>query len=843
MNQEFERTETGVDLAVSKVENILVSAASNSLKRKTVRRRCRISNVINKKWFDKECRLKRHDVRKIANLKRRDPLNKDVRNEYHVVLKEYRNLLKNKQQNYKNEKLNQLSDTHIHSQSFWKIFKTLPETPKQDTPPPIEQTEWLRHFGQLHSAPDTNNVQQQTIITELQHMECRKDDLNELDYPISARELKRMAKKLKNKKAASSDLIQNEMIKASCDLLMNVYMKLFSLVLNTGIFPSGWCEGLITPIFKAGDKSDPGNYRGICVSSCLGKLFSLILNERLLQFAETKKLLHPSQIGFLRDNRTSDHIFTLRALIEKYSHHYKQKIYACFVDFKKAFDSVWHEGLFHRILSYGIGGNIYALIKSLYTRSSCTVKLAKSKTDSFSYRRGVRQGCILSPLLFNLFVNELPLSFNQNETDPFTLPNGTKLNSLFYADDLVILSKSKRGLEKCLKTLEGFNAKWLLDINYKKTKVLVFQKSGRKPKNLSFSVNNTQIEIVQEYTYLGIKITSSGTFTIAQKILAEKALNALFKIRKHVNLSRLPLRTARKIFESAVQPILTYGCEIWGVYMKLDFEKWDKTPIEKAHLRFCKMFLGLNRKASNHATRAEMGSFPLQIVIIKQILKYYQYLLSKDDNSIVKQALIISQETGSKLSNSYTNNLLDLLTFCDSRCSKQPERFTSNTISDAISRIKAKYSEFWKIKTEASPRLDFFRKIKQQFSEDLVLNEIKNYDIKRDYYKFKTSNHVLFVETGRYCRPVLPRENRLCKFCNLNEVEDEVHLLFCCSLYSDLRQTFFQKIANIVDINVADHTNFLTALFASNNHTAAIHAAIYINKCFSKRKVTPPMEI
>ena len=106
---------------------------------------------------------------------------------------------------------------------------------------------------------------------------------------------------------------------------------------------------------------------------------------------------------------------------------------------------------------------MYDLIKTLYTRSTCAVKLGKNRTDSFSYRRGMRQGCILSPLLFNLFINELPLSFNASNTDPFTLPNGIKLNSL---DDLVILSKSKTGLDNCLKVLECFNAKWLLDVNY-----------------------------------------------------------------------------------------------------------------------------------------------------------------------------------------------------------------------------------------------------------------------------------------------------------------------------------------------------------------------------------------
>ena len=318
-------------------------------------------------------------------------------------------------------------------------------------------------------------------------MELSKTIANDLDFPTSDKEILRTSKILKNKKASSFDLVKNEMIKASCGSLQSVNEKLFNIILKAGIYPNTWCEGLTTPIFKSCDKSDPENYRGICVSSCLGKFFSSIINQRLVDFLEKKKILHPSQIGFLNDNRTADHIFTLRTLIEKYSYHHNQKIYACFVDFKKAFDSVWHEGQFYRILRYGIGGNISSLIKSLYSKTTCSIKINKSKTDAFQYQRGVRQGCILSPLLFNLFINELPLSFNQSpQCDPFTLPNGTKLNCLLYADDLVILSRSKQGLKNCLQKLEIFNSKWLLEVNHKKTKIMIFQKTGKKAKNICF---------------------------------------------------------------------------------------------------------------------------------------------------------------------------------------------------------------------------------------------------------------------------------------------------------------------------------------------------------------------
>ena len=122
------------------------------------------------------------------------------------------------------------------------------------------------------------------------------------------------------------------MIKASLESLMPIYIKLFNLILQSGKMPDIWRQGLITPIYKSSDKSDPTNYRGICVSSCLGKLFCSILNQRLYLYFKENKILHNSQIGFLPENRTADHVFTLRTLIDKYVHYHREKVYACFVD-------------------------------------------------------------------------------------------------------------------------------------------------------------------------------------------------------------------------------------------------------------------------------------------------------------------------------------------------------------------------------------------------------------------------------------------------------------------------------------------------------------------------------
>ena len=205
-----------------------------------------------------------------------------------------------------------------------------------------------------------------------------------------------------------------------------------------------------------------------------------ILNQRLLDYIVSLNILHKSQIGFSPTHRTSDHVFTLLTLIDKYVHNHNEKIYACFVDSKKAFDSVWHDGLMNKLPQIDVHDSFCNLIKSLHLNSSCSIKIAQKQTQSFRYARGVRQGCIVSSLLFKLYINDLPFAFENTLSDPFVLPNGAKLNSLLYADDLIILSRSKTGLQICLDKLSSFCTSWMMKINPKKTKIMVFQKRARK---------------------------------------------------------------------------------------------------------------------------------------------------------------------------------------------------------------------------------------------------------------------------------------------------------------------------------------------------------------------------
>ena len=180
--------------------------------------------------------------------------------------------------------------------------------------------------------------------------------------------------------------------------MQKAMLKLFNLVLYSGCFPSIWNQGIITPIHKSGNKLDPNNYGVICVNSNLGKVCNSILNGRIVTFLSKHNTLCRNQIGFLPGHRTTDHIYTLHTLINK--HVKNLKILACFVDFKKAFDSLAYR-IILQTYRERCRGKVLDVIKSMYSNNKCSVKIGR---QLFAQKRGVRQG--LSPTLFNIYINE-----------------------------------------------------------------------------------------------------------------------------------------------------------------------------------------------------------------------------------------------------------------------------------------------------------------------------------------------------------------------------------------------------------------------------------------------------
>ena len=552
---------------LKETEKIMIEAAKGSAKLKTGSSRPhKTKKVAPKKWFDTECYNTRKQLRSIQNAMRRDPTNPHIRGQFFVICKKYRRMMKTKRREYKDYLLNSLSELECSNPKlFWKTLDKLKDSDRHRQDEDIKNIgadEWYEHFKSL----SLKKFEDKSFDDELYSFEERstQDEFTTLDTRFSMQEIKMAIRKLKNNKANGSDLISNEMLKLGINQLTPIIQKLFNMTLESGQFPKEWNKSYQVPIHKSGEKTECGNYRGISICSCFGKLFTSVMQKRLLDYLETENKLSKFQAAFRKGYGTNDHIFSLRSLINKYVFASKEKLYACFVDFRRAFPSVWREAMLLKTLRLGIGGKFYRIIKSMYQGDCCQVKLPDGITPPFKPDIGIKQGDGLSPLLFCIFLDDI-VDYIDTTTDAPQLAN-QNVNCLMYADDLVLLSKTETGMQTMLEKLNRYCETWHLEINKKKTKIMIFNKSSNKSKqdNYNFCLGNHKLNLCCEYTYLGIKFTRLGNLKEAAIQLKEKAQKAWFAVRSILNSNKIHKPNLwLKLFDTMVKPILTYGGETW----------------------------------------------------------------------------------------------------------------------------------------------------------------------------------------------------------------------------------------------------------------------------------------
>ena len=252
-----------------------------------------------------------------------------------------------------------------------------------------------------------------------------------------------------------------------------------------------------------------------------------------------------------------------------------------------------------------------------------TNKLTSSPTEEVFARAAI----YVSPTLLNVYINELAVELDQCAAPGLSLLN-REVRSLFYADDLVLLSPTEQGQQQ-LNIVEDYCQNWALAVNMKKTNIVIFQKHPRCQENKhQFTINNHVIEHSRSYTYLGITITASGSFNMAVNALKEKARGALHAIKTTFYDFQIPVKIWLKICDSVIQPIVQYGSEVWGPLSHQNFTRWDKHPTEFLHAEFCRYVLHVHRNTTTNACRTELGRYPLIINIHKRTLNFFNHLKS-----------------------------------------------------------------------------------------------------------------------------------------------------------------------------------------------------------------------
>ena len=539
------------------------------------------------------------------------------------------------------------------------------------------------------------------------------------------------------------------------------------------------------PIYKnKGNINDPNEYRPITILSCLGKLFTTILNTRINNFLEANKLLNENQSGFSKDHSTIDNIFILHSLIE-YMKVREMKLFCTFVDFSKAFDTVWRTGLWSKLLKYNIDGKLLNVIKNMYKHIRSCVQFNGARSMFFHCNNGLRQGENLSPVLFSLFLNDLEYTLSKNNSVGLNLYDNDlktymKIIVLLYADDTVLFAESRKEMQILINDFSSYCKTWKLTINNDKTKLLVFgNKHNRKYK---IFLNKTLLEMVEGYKYLDVMFSKTRSFKLAKTHLVEQARKALFSLYQKIRNLDLPIDCQIKLFDNTVLPILTYAWEVWGF--------GDLSKIDKVQTDFFKHILHVKTSTSHMMLYGELGRFPISLIIKQRMVKFWGKLVS---------------DTHGKLSSFMYRRLYnmsnDFCTYNWLRCIKDildgvgltyiwddqgADAINVNWLSKYVRDIlEAQFKQQWHSGIHESSKCFNYRmyKTEHKFENYLTLLPPKLMQI---FVNYRLCNNRLPVETGSWIK--IDRNLRKCNLCNDNDVGDEFHFIYRCSFFDEERK-------------------------------------------------------
>ena len=443
----------------------------------------------------------------------------------------------------------------------------------------------------------------------------------------------------------------------------------------------------------------------------------------------------------------------------------------------------------------------------MYSKDSASIKLNQYISEEFNCHKGVKQGCMLSPTLFNIYLNDLPDILSNDTSAP--LLNGTQISCLLYADDLVIFSTTKSGLQENINRLLKFGKVNNLQVNESKTKILIFNPNGRKLNRYAFTNENKQLELTTEYKYLGLMLNASGTFTKTKQEIKKVALKAFYFLRKSMGpFFHKDVLLSVHLFNTLIMPILTYCGDVWGLdgsYNEM------RDPIEQVHSKFCKQILGVSKRATNKACRAELGRLPILIDIKTQIIKYWFRLQTLDENRLLKQAYLDMIETRPSNKKTWALQIKSLLFqvgfgylwnsqsllkdhIKESELKVQQKLFNQRIRDIAIQDWRASLFEVKKHRTGGN-KLRTFREYKTEYCFESYLKEVSNPAHRRALTKLRISDHSLEFERGRYKQTYVQPKDRHCSNCAV--MEDERHFVLTCPLYTPIRDSLFTKIGQL----------------------------------------------
>jgi hypothetical protein len=397
---------------------------------------------------------------------------------------------------------------------------------------------------------------------------------------------------------ATSTFVKPEHILNSCISLTAHLHILFNGMIQHGYVPSDFLKSVITPIIKdnGGDASSTDNYRGISIGVIFAQLFEYAMFEKFSSFLYSDDL----QFGFKVKHSTSHALFTLKTCVEYFCKH-GSNVFVTFMDCSKAFDKISHDGLFVKLMKRLVPLCFLQLLVYWYSNLTAQCRWGDKCSFGFDVTTGVKQGGVLSPYLFAVYIDDLIVILRSRQLGCHMV--GLFLACLFYADDLTLVAPLRSVMQQLIDICYDYGREYCLSFNFKKTKTVVFGKNPLKVTPANLTLNGEKIEFVSEWKYLGATVCNNSTS------YANFMFSAQEDLRKFYGATNVILSATRKpdknvllhlLYTNCV-PILSYAAEV------KEYSSRDMTSLNTAVNFAIRRVFTYNRWESVRTLRESLG--------------------------------------------------------------------------------------------------------------------------------------------------------------------------------------------------------------------------------------------
>ena len=763
----------------------------------------------------------RDSERQYLKSKRNAKDTRDLRCEFQHKRKIFDMALRRSQRQYTNEQRQRIDTLRTDNpREFWnEIDKLGPDRPHQNTSesvklsdgtitddPDIVLQRWKDDFQSLYNSPwDTENTEFVDAIEQLsnewereyQDILQRGEDATSMEIFPQAEQIRQAASSLnrtipiqetvtalqctRNGKAVGVDNIANEILKVPG--LQVCLHDLYSACFEMNIVPTMWYQAIIHPILKRGKSPLFSlSYRGISLMSCVCKVFSSILNNRLVLYAETNDIFAEEQNGFRKLRSCVDHISVLTTILRNR----KQQglsTFSAFIDFSKAFDSVSHAALWHKLLAYGIHGNMLNTIKCLHSNLQSCVRMNGRLTDWFSQSAGVRQGDNLAPTLFALFINDLAAEINNLGRGVDT--DNRRVSNLLYADDTVFIAETEEHLQEMLDTLHGWTCDSMLSVNLEKTKIIHFRKSSTARTEFLFTLDTHPVDLETQYRYLGLDLSETLDFTHGVSILTKSASKALGKVTsKYFSINGLSHTVYKRMYDSLVVPVMDYAAAVWGT------KRYDACAVVQN--RAMRTFLGVGKCSPLPGICGDLrwtSAFSRQQATA---VRYFMQLTRMPRSRLTRQIFEWDYDRALNGRRSWCRDIKEILHKCGMVDRFERQHWHRDSVSETYRSVVTCLDRLQRQQQsrdgQMMSRLRIYNALSMSSGE---MNPVEMPYLRLDrgsrtsIAKLRTGTLPLSIETGRYRQIAI--DQRLCRSCDRNVIENEIHFIFHCEKYNDIR--------------------------------------------------------